>query len=288
MTSTEEKVARLRAAVPQSLLPLLWRTRARLEWRREAVREDARAQMRFLLEHTRPESDLEAVARAYVGYQARRGELRWHPATLTSLPVEGLEHLLAARDLGRGVLLNFVHHGYYDGAFPSIARLGVAPQIVVHPYMLEPDAPLWLRQHVKVGSMNGGAAVSAGIGTDGLLDLLARGEVVAIASDVPGRTPLRFVGREVRGSFGAARLAEVAGAPVVVMTSEEDDRGRPLIRLHRPLDPEDFDSPQALLEAMLAIHESVLLRWPEATDLPLSRWGVEAELAAPPPAEAAS
>ncbi len=37
--------------------------------------------------------------------------------------------------------------------------------------------------------------------------------------------------------------------------------------------PIDFANPQALLERMLAIHEDALLRWPEATDLPLSRWG---------------
>ena len=74
------------------------------------------------------------------------------------------------------------------------------------------------------------------------------------------------------GSFGAARLAAEAGSPVVVMTSEEDEQG-PVIRLHEPLDPAEFDTPQSLLTAMLALHEDVVLRWPEATDLPLSRWG---------------
>ena len=73
------------------------------------------------------------------------------------------------------MVLNFIHHGYYDGAFPSIARLGRPRHLVVYPYMLEDDAPLWLRQHVKVGSMNGGTAVSAAIGTDGMLELLAVG-----------------------------------------------------------------------------------------------------------------
>jgi lauroyl/myristoyl acyltransferase len=151
--------------------------------------------------------------------------------------------------------------------------------MVVHPYMLEPDAPLWLQQHIRVGTANGGTAVSSAVGTEGLLDLLRSGNVVAIASDVPGRTPMRFVGREVLGSFGAARLATETGSPVVVMTSEEDENG-PLIRLYEPLDPRDFTSPQALLERMLAIHERVILQWPEATDLPLSRWGaVETEQA---------
>jgi hypothetical protein len=77
--SAEKTVARLRAKVPTPLLPALWGARARLAWRSGGVREDARAQMRFLLENTRADVDLDEVARAYVRYQARRGELRWHP-----------------------------------------------------------------------------------------------------------------------------------------------------------------------------------------------------------------
>jgi lauroyl/myristoyl acyltransferase len=271
-TMLERTVAALRRAVPAPLLPLLVAVRTRLAWSRAAVRADARAQMGFLLEHTRPEADLETVARAYVRYQARRGELRWHPRLVTRMRVKGIEHLAGARDRGHGVLLNFMHHGYYDGAFPSFARLGVRCNMVVYPYMLEPDAPLWLQQHVALACIGGGRPVSAAVGTEGMLDLLGSGEVLAIASDVPGRTPLRFAGRDVLGSFGAARLATDAAAPVVVMTSEEDARG-PYIRLHAPLEPAAFASPQELLEAMLAIHESAQTRWPEATDLPLSRWG---------------
>ena len=125
----------------------------------------------------------------------------------------------------------------------------------------EPAVPEWAAYPLGVAWALAEAAGRAGAGVD-----------IAIASDVPGRTPMRFVGRDVLGSFGAARLAADAGAPVVVMTSEEDGRG-PYIRLHEPLEPERFDSPQSLLAAMLAIHEEVVLRWPEATDLPLSRWG---------------
>ena len=266
-------VAWARSRVPRALVPLLVATRARVAWSRAAVREEARAQMAFLLERARPDADLDAVARDYVRYQARRGELRWHPELITSLRVEGIEHLRAAHDRGRGVILNFVHHGYYDGGFPSIARHGFRPHMVVYPYMLEPDAPLWLRQHVAVACTGGGRPVSNAVGAAGITDLLRAGEVVAIASDVPGRTPLTFLGREVLGSFGAARLAVDAGSPVVVMTSEEDADG-PLIRLYEPLEPEAYRSPRPLLERMLAIHEAVLLCWPEATDLPLSRWGV--------------
>jgi lauroyl/myristoyl acyltransferase len=265
-------VARIRRRIPRALVPLVVAVRFRLAWSRAAVRKDARAQMLFLIEHTRPDADLDAVARDYVRYQVRRGELRWHPEMVTSLRVEGIEHLLSARDGGRGVLLNFVHHGYYDGGFPSIARHGVPCRMVVYPYMLEPDAPLWLKQHVALACTGGGTPVSAAVGNDGIKDLLLQGEVVAIASDVPGRTPLTFVGREVLGSFGAARLAADTNSPVIVMTSEED-AGGPFIRLHEPFEPKRYQSPKELLEALLVIHESRQIRWPEATDLPLSRWG---------------
>jgi lauroyl/myristoyl acyltransferase len=273
--SAEDLAAALRRRVPFSALPLLVEARFRLAWSRASVRADARAQMQFLLEHTRPHADLEAVARAYVKAQIWRGELRWHPSAITHMRVEGLEHLQAARELGAGVVLNFTHHGQYEGAFSSLARNGFPLRMVVYPYMLAENAPRWLQQHMKVACTGGGVAVSAGIGTDGLVDLLRSGHAVAIASDVPGRTPVRFVGREVLGSFGAARLAASTGAPVVVMTVDEDAQG-PLVRLHEPLLADRFDGPAPMLEKMLAHHEAALLRRPEWADLPLSRWGLTA------------
>ena len=265
-------VAALRRRIPTWAIPLIVAVRTRIAWSRSAVRADARAQMEFLLEHTRPDADLDEVAHDYVRYQVRRGELRWHPELITHLRVEGIERLVAARDQGRGVMLNFVHHGYYDGAFASLGRRGVQCRMVVYPYMLEPDAPVWLKQHMAVACAGGGTAVNAAIGTAGLTELLQSGEVVAIASDVPGRTPMTFAGREVLGSFGAARLATDTNSPVVVMTTEEGPDG-PFARLHGPFEPQDFSSPKELLEALLVIHEARQIEEPEATDLPLSRWG---------------
>ena len=275
MSSVSGVLTAARRRVPRRLLPLLYAVRFALAWPRRAVREDARAQMRFLLERTRTDADLDAVARAYVKHQIRRGELRWHPELLTGLRVVGLEHLTAARSRGKGVVLSFAHHGFYDGAFPSIAREGVPCHMVAYGYMLRPDAPAWLRQHVAVATAGGGRAVSAEIGHAGLVELLGRGEVVAIASDVPGRTPVRFAGRDVLGSFGAARVSAETGAPTVVLTTEVDEDG-PLIRLHEPLLPSGPGSARGLLDSILRVHEEVQLRWPEATDIPVSRWGASA------------
>jgi lauroyl/myristoyl acyltransferase len=263
----------LRRRVPGPLLPVMVQLRFLLSWARSEVRADARAQMAFLLEESRPDADIEAAARAYVRRQVWRGELRWHPELITHKHIEGLDHLVNAQELGRGVMLNFMHHGTYEGAFASLNRLGLDLQMIVYPYMMRDDAPRWLKQHMRVACIGGGRPVSAEVGTQGILDLLNQGNVVAVASDVPGRTPLRFAGRDVLGSYGAARLAADAGSPVIVMTLEKGERGS-FVRLHEALDPKEFETPRQLLDEMLARHEKVILGAPEATDLPLSRWGV--------------
>lgn len=274
--SVATAVEQVRRAVPRPLVPLVVALRYRAEWRRHSVRADARAQMAFLLERTRPDTDLERAARGYVRHQAMRGEERWHPEMISSLRVVGLEHLTTAQAKGHGVVLSFSHHGYYDGAFPSVARHGVRMHMVCYDYMLRDDAPGWLRQHVRLASVGGNVPVSADVGNEGMLALLREGKILAIASDVPGRTPVRFAGRDVRGSFGAARLAFAVDAPVVVMTTERDADGA-YVRLHPALEPGDFQSPALLLEGMLGTHEAAQLAWPEATDIPLSRWGVPTE-----------
>jgi lauroyl/myristoyl acyltransferase len=284
-----ELVERLRRGTPESLLPLLIGLRSRIAWSMPSVRADAVRQMSFLLGEEAAAGDLQPVARRYVTEMARRAELRWHPEAAIAVQLRGAEHLLSALELGRGVVLSFVHHGLYDRAFPSVARTGVTLDLMVHPYMLRDDTPGWLRQHVWVNSIGGGRAISTEIGSSGIADLLSGGDVVAIASDVPGRTPVRFADQTVLGSSGAARIAAATNTPVVLMTSERDEHGETgehgsqseRVRLHPALLPETFGSPEELLDEMLSRHGHAVLAWPEATDLPLSRWGTVAE-----PAEA--
>jgi lauroyl/myristoyl acyltransferase len=276
-----ELVERLRRGTPESLLPLLIGLRSRIAWSMPSVRANAVRQMSFLLGEEAAAGDLQPVARRYVTEMARRAELRWHPEAAIAVQLRGAEHLLSALELGRGVVLSFVHHGLYDRAFPSVARTGVTLDLMVHPYMLRDDTPGWLRQHVWVNSIGGGRAISTEIGSSGIADLLSGGDVVAIASDVPGRTPVRFADQTVLGSSGAARIAAAANTPVVLMTSERDGRHGERVRLHPALLPETFGSPEELLDEMLSRHGHAVLAWPEATDLPLSRWGTVAE-----PAEA--
>ena len=263
----------LRRAIPLPLVPLVVWVRYRLRWAQPAVREDARRQMRFLLEAARPEADLEAAARAYVKRMVQRGELRWHPETFMHQRVEGFEHLEKALTHGRGVVLNYMHFGFYEGLSPSLAARGVRQHMLGFDHILGDDAPGWLKQNIATASTGGNIPVSVAIGSQGIADLLREGKVVTFACDIPGQTPVRFVGRDLVGSFGAARVPTLTDSPVVVATNEIDEDGKPLLRLHPPLVPADFASPRDLLERMLEIHEPVVLRWPEQSEIPLSRWG---------------
>jgi lauroyl/myristoyl acyltransferase len=269
----------VRRAIPQPLLPLVIGVRSWVAWARPSVRRDARRQMRFLLERGRPDADIDVHARRYVRRQVSRGELRWHPDLVTQQRVVGIESLLAARAHGRGVLVACMHHGQFDGAFPSIARLGgVTFHMTAFPSTLSDQAPGWIRQHVRVCKVGGNQPVSIEIGTPGITRLLQEGALVGLALDVPGRTRVRFAGRELVGSFGAARIAASTGAPVVAVTHEVDAQG-PYLQVHEGLRAEDFESPHALLEELLRVFERAVLATPHEVDIPTSRWGVPQEAA---------
>jgi lauroyl/myristoyl acyltransferase len=266
-------VEALRRGTPTSLVPLVVWLRTRIAWLIPSVREDARAQMRFLLEEARPDADIDAAAKAYVRRMVWRGEARWHPELLTRQRIVGFENLVSARDLGRGVIINYMHHAGYEGLSPSLSRLGIRSHMMGFDHIFGDDAPGWLKQNLRVSTSGGNITVSVAVGSQGIADLLTEGHVVTLASDVPGRTPVRFVNRDLMGSFGAARIAHGTDSPVVIATSEVDEQG-PFVRIHEPLLPADFENPRDLLEEMLARHEPVILAWPEAVDIPLSRWGL--------------
>ena len=261
---------RIRRAVPGWVAPAAVALRSRARRRDPEVLTDARAQMEHLLAAVRPEAVLVA-ANAYVERQIWRSELRYQPRRIAQQPIEGLGHLQAARRAGRGVVLNFLHHGHYEGACASVAHAGEPMRVVVDPLMLSHDSPAWLRQHVSVVRDGGNDPVPSTLGSAGCRSMLAAGDVVALASDVLGSSAVQFLGQERRGSSGAARIAISAGSPIVVMTAHRVD-GTMGLRLSEPVEPGDFQTPEALLGHLLGLHEGPVLDWPEAYDQPLKRW----------------
>ena len=261
----------VRRRVPARGVRAIVRLRTKLDLRSPARMARARAEMEHLMGAEADAAELEALAARFAGWMRRRGEYRWHPELVGRQEVVGLDHLLEAQAHGRGVVVSFVHHAHFDGSFLSLKRHGLELDAIVHPLMTSGGGGNFMRQHTALCRL-GGTLHSTEIGSAGIADLLRAGRTVFVASDVKGSTPVRFLGQERVGSSGAPRIAMATGSPVVVMTFERvGDDAR--IRLHEPMDPAGFTTPEELLEAMLARHEAAVRAWPEAYDEPLKRWG---------------
>lgn len=265
-------IAAVRRSVPDPLVPAVVRIRSRLAARGPDRLAAAREQMAFLLERTRPEVDLDEVAERHLEFSIRRSELRWHPRLLATQPVVGVENVLAAQEGGRGVILNFMHHGQYSGFLGSLLDAGIRGHAVVRPQMLDPHAAPMIKADLDMIVRGGGLAISSDAPRT-LIDELRKGAAIAIATDVPGPTLMTMYGRQVMGSPGAARLAIRLGVPVVLAQSKRSS-SHTYFQLSEPMEPAEAGSEHDLLQEMARRQQDNILEWPEAADHPLFRWGV--------------
>ena len=270
------ELQRLRALLPVGAVPSVVRRRADKMWADPDVRSRAERQMTHLLEFTERAPEIPELSRAYVEQTVLRAYLRWKVGFITNQEVRGIERLTTERDPARPVVLNFMHHARYDGMFGSVINAGAPLEMVMSPLVMGPKPPVEIRHHAKL--MGRATPHPSSIGTAAIIDLMRPGVTMAIASDVPSRTPVRFLGREVMGSAGAARIATTTDSPVVVITAHREG-GRHHLQLHEPLEPSSFTDPLDLLDAVLRIHEEAVLAWPEALEVPTARF---APLDAPP------
>jgi lauroyl/myristoyl acyltransferase len=269
--------ARVRAHVPAAAIPPLHRLRLAQDLRNPRVMAQARAHMEFLVGNARPDADVDLLAREYVAWTRWRIETRWHyDRFLPAVPVDGVEHLEAGRD---GAVVNFLHHGPFERLGLSLAQHGRRLHMMMAPWFFADDpkdmAP-HLRQHRLITERDC-TVFSSEEGSAGVRRRLADGQFVSLATDMPGSTPVTFVGRQLLGTFGAARLAYEMSRPVLVVTSHRDAAGEPVFRVHEPLWPTRFADPHALLGRMLELHEPAVLAWPAAYEEPRSKWGTPAE-----------
>lgn len=267
------RVNAARRAVPDSWVPAVAGARARVDRRRPSQRENARRQVEFLLGASDvPREDVDRAVAEYIDYSAWRAESRWHVGIGTAMRVEGLAGLRALHDRREPCILNFIHHGPWEGALASIARLGVILHVVVTARMMEPDGPEFLHQVARVGTSTGNQVLDVRDGVPGILKAFGEGKIVGIASDVKGETTARFMGREVKCVFGTPYLAFKRDVPVVTMTIRRDERGEPYALLTDPWYAADFDDAGAMHQAILDHHADAVAAWPAAYDQPLDRF----------------
>lgn len=214
--------------------------------------------------------DAETLGREFSRMYKLRGELRLHPELITHQRIENLD-VLVNRDLDRPCVLNFVHHGHFDGLFGSLARHGMRCHVVTDTVLASPDGPAYFAQHLKVVRTGGAEILWTSLKFAGLLDRLRAGAVMAIASDVPGRTEVSLFGRRWSLASGAARLAHTTSCPVVLATYHRDAEG-PFVRLSDPIEPAAFAGPEQLLQHMMEMHEPAIVAWPGSVEQPTGMW----------------
>lgn len=228
--------------------------------------------MAHLLADVADAGTIEDASLRYLRFQLRAEALRWHPKRIVDQPVDGIEHILEAREQGQGVVISFVHHGLFAGMFGALSDAGVPNTVVAASDLLGPDVGPNMRQHIRVVG-RGGALLPASDGIAGIVERLRLGDVVCVACDVPGSSVLPFAGRYTRCSSGGLRAARIAGAPVVLV-SHYAAVGGTRIRLYPPLRPQDFESVDEMMRHVMAHHERAVLALPEATYLPRLCWQV--------------
>lgn len=230
----------------------------------------AQEQMGHLLERVEPER-IPAAKAEFIEFMLKEAEIRWHPRRAIDQRVAGIEHLRAAQALGRGVLVSFTHHGHYSGMFGAFKREGIDHVTVVRAGALGWNAGPGQRQHFLVFK-RGGRLVDVREGTKGLIERLANGQTVMVATDVPGTSIVDFAGRRVRCSSGVVWAARAKNSPIVVLDAWRTDDGGHEVRFAPALMPDDFDDPQDLLQRIVSMHEEAILQWPGASLMPTMSW----------------
>jgi lauroyl/myristoyl acyltransferase len=250
------------------------RARAARLWTVPQVREHARLSMGFVLGCSTSPENVEAAARRWIFETIKRDELTWRPWQTTRLPVEGLDVLRKLREAGRGAIVNFLHHGQYAGTFGSLARVGFPSQIAVLPSLIgtQPRSYEGRRRSQHIRTASTGCTVFRAKGElDQMRDLLAAGELVSLATDVPGNTPMTMLGRRVSCGSGAARLSAESNAPIVPITAWR--RGSlQVLRVEAPIEPREYGDFRAVQQAIADAHAPALAAWPEGLMEPLERW----------------
>ena len=275
-------VARLRASsglrrlVPAPLAMAVLDLGQRLAVARNPKRlETGRAAMRAVVGNTPLEGDLERLAFRHLCAWARGWELMWRPWLLAKMPVEGLEQLDGIEP-GRGVVFSAPHFGPLVGMAALPQHVGPI-HAAVGEHQVSGDLPAGyngyqIEQVRKVVGRFGFVPVRAIGSARTFTTVLKEGGRVLINLDVPGKTPVQFLGKTVELMSGTARLAASTDAVVVPVV--------PLPRGHKwyvhvgaPLDPRDFPSWEDLLQAVATAVEELVLRAPEYLEDPLRDGG---------------
>jgi lauroyl/myristoyl acyltransferase len=203
----------------------------------------------------------DVLARKQIVEGALRAAVWMRPWYSRTRPIEGLEHLEAARQRGSGVLLVGAHIGMLSTSVHSLAGRGVRMALV---------AGRWILAHEDERSVQAEPTIVENIewiyrggAFEQMRAILEGGGVCAMSFDVPGGARTTFLGKPSNVARGPANLAVLTGA--LIVTGWADRHGlRPYVKLNPPIDPAGFRSAEELTQHLADVFSHELLRRPEA------------------------
>lgn len=234
----------------------------------------ARATVEAVVGGTAYDGDLDELAFQHLLIWSLGWEWAWRPWLVRKMPVVGLERL-AGLDHRRGVIFSRTHMGPPGGVAALARAVGPIDQ-AVGSYLFEPNPPGYNgyqnEQGRKLMTEAGIVMHNAGGSAAVLTDVLKRGGRVLLHFDVPGSTPVRFLGKTVEMKSGTARLAMDTDAVVVPVSTLP--RGRHwTLHVDDPIDPRSFDDSAGLMQAVASVHERLVLAAPYRLESPLRDGG---------------
>jgi KDO2-lipid IV(A) lauroyltransferase len=223
------------------------------------------------------DDEIERLAMAHYGHLGRLAwEFLWHPwlsreRRLAMVRVEGVDALLQAHAMGKGVLVLTGHFGNFEVA--TVAGLAQFPQAHgrFH-FVRRPIKPDWLDALVtrRFRSAGFGVLPKRG-GLDAILDRLAAGDLIVFPFDQHAERRdgvlVEFFGHPAGTFRSLAVIALTTGAPVVPACSWREADGSHVLRFEPALLPLDLaDADEAIRVNTLAYNralEHMIVRRPE-------------------------
>lgn len=160
---------------------------------------------------------------------------------VNKVDIEGLENLQRALDKKHGVIIVSGHFGLWE-LVPSWLALSGFPITIVVRRQNNVEVDKWM---VEMREAHGPKTTDSGYGLRGILRALRAGHILALMVDQDNGKQgifVKFLNKWASAPVGPAQIALRTKAPIVPLAMIPNYSGKHLIKIFKPIYPEDYDN----------------------------------------------